>query len=61
MNSKLDYISNDINSIKGRGVYDSLSDVCDKLDEIKGNGIYGSLADVCDKLDSLDTTCSLIG
>ena len=42
MNSKLDYISNDINSIKGRGVYDSLSDVCDKLDEIKDNGIYGS-------------------
>lgn len=61
MNSKLDNISNDINQIKGNGVYDSLADVCDKLDEIKGNGLYNNLSDVCDKLDSLDTTCSLIG
>ena len=40
MNAKLD-------EIKGMGVYDSISDVCDKLDEVG------------DKINSLETTVTL--
>ena len=40
MNSKLD-------EIKGMGMYDSISDVCDKLDEVG------------DKINSLETTVTL--
>ena len=52
--------------MKGNGLYNSISDVCDKLDstqekleEIKGFGIYNSIADVCQKLDEVDSTISL--
>lgn len=40
MNAKLD-------EIKGMGMYDSISDVCDKLDEVG------------DKINSLETTVTL--
>ena len=49
------------NEITGTGVYNSLSDVCDKLDAVEGllTGLtsYGTyvLSDVCNKLDSIDS------
>lgn len=55
-----------IESIKGTGIYDSLSDVCGKLDDVgekiealSGTGLFNSLSDVCDKLDSIETTIDL--
>jgi len=48
-------IYDEIKNIKGNGLYNSITDVCDKLDAIKGTGIYDSLADVCDKLDSIES------
>lgn len=56
MNNKLDDISSDINAIKGDGLFDSLSDVCNKLDEINRDSLF----DICSKLDTLELTCSLI-
>ena len=59
MNNKLDTISMDIDTIKGVGIYNSISDVCDKMDEIVGTGLYKSISDVCDKLDSVETAIDL--
>lgn len=48
------------NEITGSGVYNSLSDVCDKLDAVEsaltGLTSYGTytLTDVCSRLDSID-------
>ena len=49
------------NEITGTGLYNSLSDVCDKLNNVEssltGLTSYGAytLSDVCNKLDSIDT------
>ncbi len=57
-NRKLEYIEDAIQEIKGSGLYNSLTDVCDKIDsakdEIQGTGLYNSLTDICDKLDNLE-------
>lgn len=57
-NRKLEDIHNTIQEIKGSGLYNSLTDVCDKIDsakdEIQGTGLYNSLSDICDKLDQFE-------
>ncbi len=57
--SKLDEVSSGISALRGTGLYDSISDICDKLDAVKGSGIYDSISDVCDKIDGLETTITL--
>ena len=58
MNSKLDRVcdkvddvSNNIEGLKGTGLYSTITDICEKIDEVKGNGLYNSISDICDKLD----------
>ena len=66
MNMKLDNIDTSINEIKGFGLYNSISDICDKLDstqekleEIKGNGLYNSISEVGYKIEEVDSSISL--
>ncbi|REJ07740.1 hypothetical protein [Halobacillus trueperi] len=60
MNRKLDDIDRSIESLKGSGVYDSVSDLYDKLDEIMGRGLYNSITDVNEKLDSISSSLDTI-
>jgi len=43
INLKLESIDNHVHEIKGTGLYDSVSDVCEKLDEI------------CSSVDNIDS------
>ncbi|HIT89349.1 MAG TPA: hypothetical protein IAC41_02880 [Candidatus Merdenecus merdavium] len=57
-NRKLENIEDAIQEIKGSGLYNSLTDICDKIDsakeEIQGTGLYNSITDICEKLDNLE-------
>lgn len=53
MNEKLEEISDNIESIRGIGICDSIADVNDKLDSIAGSGVCNSISDICDKLESI--------
>lgn len=57
-NRKLENIEDAIQEIKGSGLYNSLTDICDKIDsakdELQGTGLYNSITDICDKLDNLE-------
>ncbi len=56
-----------LQSIQGDELFNSISDVYekldsinDKLDDIKGAGVFNSISDVCDKLDEVDQSLSSI-
>ena len=57
-NRKLENIEDAIQEIKGSELYNSLTDICDKIDsakdEIQGTGLYNSITDICEKLDNLE-------
>lgn len=56
-NRKLENLENSIQEIIGIGLYNSITDICDKIDsakeDIQGTGLYNSIADICDKIDNL--------
>lgn len=60
MNSNIEDLKISLEELKGTGLYNSISDVYDKLGDInttsegiKGSGLYDSISDVCEKLDSV--------
>ncbi len=70
LTSVVETVADSVEEIKGSGLYNSISDVCDKIDsaveDIKGNGLFNSITDICDKLDivsssvdSVDMTLSM--
>lgn len=59
-------INANLEEIKGEGLYNSISDVYDKVEdiqdavkELQGNGLYNSINDVCNKLVDLELTIKL--
>lgn len=64
MNSNIEELKTSVEELKGQGLYNSISDVCDKLEslasDIKGNGLYDSLSDVCNKLDQISDVLNSI-
>lgn len=67
MNSNIEQLIDSVGELKGSGLYNSISDVCDKLDSvsstveaIKGVGLYDTISDVCDKLDSISSSLESI-
>jgi len=64
INSNIEDLKVSVEELKGQGLYNSISDVCDKLEslasDIKGNGLYDSLSDVCNKLDEISTILNSI-
>lgn len=64
MNENIGDLKDSIDELKGNGLYNSITDVCDKLElvasDIKGNGLYDSLSDVCDKLSDISSSLNTI-
>lgn len=64
MANQLQGIQSTLDDIKGTGIYNSISDVYDKieteLNDIKGMGLYNTISDVCDKLNEVENSIGLI-
>ncbi|MEK4359873.1 hypothetical protein NYE48_22885 [Paenibacillus sp. FSL M7-1455] len=64
MNANIEELKNSVEELKGNGLYNSITDVCDKLDsmseDIVGNGLFNSLSDVYNKLDEISSTLDSI-
>lgn len=67
INSNISELQTSVENIQGIGLYNSLSDVSEKLDSlneavdsIKGIGYNDTLSDVCDKLDDVTSALSSI-
>lgn len=63
----IENLNESVNDLKGFGLYNSISDVNEKLDsvseaidDLKGSGLYNTVTDVCDKLDSISSTLDSI-
>ena len=57
MANQLQGIQSTLDDIKGTGLYNSITDIYDKIEEIKG---YNSISDVYDKLSEIDNSISLM-
>lgn len=58
INYNIEQLTDSVEELKGDGLNNSVSDICNKVDtigdtveEIKGNGFNNSIADICDKLE----------
>ncbi|MBH0231386.1 T7SS effector LXG polymorphic toxin [Halobacillus yeomjeoni] len=60
MNTKLDNIDYSLGALKGNGLYDSISDLYEKLDDLMGRGLYNSISDVNEKLESISSSLDTI-
>ena len=54
VNHNIISLQDDVNRIRGNGLYDSISDIGEKMDALTSPGLY-TLLDVCSKLDSIDS------
>ncbi|MFW5649740.1 MAG: hypothetical protein ACOCG5_11705 [Candidatus Alkaliphilus sp. MAG34] len=54
VNHNIISLQDDVNRIRGNGLYDSISDIGEKMDALTSSGLY-TLLDVCSKLDSIDS------
>ncbi|MET3576099.1 hypothetical protein ACFFIY_03145 [Bhargavaea ullalensis] len=63
----IDSLNEEVSSIKGYGLDNSISDVAQALNDVKenigelsGDGLYNSLTDVCNKLDDVVFQVSIL-
>lgn len=53
-------ILDEIKEVKGSGLYNNISDVCDKLDTIQGDNIHYTIEDLHKQMESMHLTLTLI-
>jgi|GEM_PF-1922003 predicted nuclease with TOPRIM domain len=51
LKGSVEELKESVEGLKGSGLYDTLSDVCDKVESLKG-GLY-DFSDVCSRLDDI--------